>query len=97
MKKIFLLMFLAVGISFYAGAQRVQIRLDFPAYMSVRAAGPAPFRGAVWVGPQWRWQSGRYVAAPGYWSRPQRHRSMWVEGYWRHSRRGYVWVPGYWR
>jgi len=97
MKKIFILLLLATGISFYAGAQRVQVRLDFPVGIAVRPAGPAPFRGAIWIGPEWRWQSGRYVAAPGYWSRPHRHRAVWVDGYWRHSRRGYVWVPGYWR
>lgn len=97
MKKIFLLMLLATGISFYAGAQRVQVRLDFPVNVAVRPASPAPFRAAVWIGPEWRWQSGRYVVVPGYWSRPHRHRAVWVDGYWRHSRRGYVWVPGRWR
>jgi len=97
MKKIFILLLLATGISFYAGAQRVQIRLDFPVGIAVRPAAPAPFRGAIWIGPEWRWQSGRYVAVPGYWSRPHRHRAVWIDGYWRHTRRGYVWVPGYWR
>lgn len=97
MKRIFLIMALVFGIGLVSNAQRVRVRLDFPVNISIGAPGPAPFRGAIWIGPEWRWERGRYVAVPGYWSRPYRHRAVWVDGYWRYSRRGYVWIPGRWR
>ncbi|MBI1341691.1 MAG: hypothetical protein GC171_02020 [Terrimonas sp.] len=78
-------------------AQRVQVRLDFP--VTIRKAPPvwAPYGATVWVGPEWRWERGRYIAVPGYWARPYRHHSVWVPGHWLHGRRGYHWVPGHWR
>lgn len=96
MKKIFLFLFF-ISVGFYAGAQGVQVRLDFPVNIAVRPPGPAPFRAAVWVGPEWRWQGGHYVAVPGHWARPHKHRAVWINGHWRPTRRGYVWVPGRWR
>ena len=86
---------LATGLSMQA--QRVSVRLDFPVGIHMRATNPAPYRGAVWVGPEWRWDRGRYVAVPGYWARPQRHRAYWVQGHWQYFRHGYRWVPGHWR
>lgn len=97
MKKIVVLGAFLFGLVIFAEAQRVGVRLSFPVNIAVHAPGPAPYRGSVWVGPEWRWQRDRYVSVPGYWARPHRHRAIWVEGYWRYSRRGYVWVPGYWR
>ncbi|MEO6610796.1 MAG: hypothetical protein ABIT05_16335 [Chitinophagaceae bacterium] len=77
-------------------AQHVSVRLNFPG--GVRAGhGPSPYAGAIWIGPEWQWRSGTYVAVPGYWAKPQRHRAIWVPGYWKYSRYGYRWVPGYWR
>lgn len=90
-------MLLATATMFSADAQRVRVRIDFPSHVMVRPSAPAPFRGAVWIGPEWSWQRGRYVAVPGYWSRPVRYRAVWVNGYWDRGRRGYVWVPGHWR
>lgn len=78
-------------------AQHVRVRLNFPVGIRAGAPGPAPLRGSVWVGPEWRWQSGRYVSVPGYWATPSRHNAVWVPGHWKYTRRGYKWVPGRWR
>ena len=87
---------LAAGIS-NAAAQHVRVRLNFPVGVRIGAPGPAPFSGAVWIGPEWRWQRGQYVHVPGYWARPHRYGAVWVPGHWKYTRRGYVWVPGRWR
>lgn len=94
MKRMLLIFGLAIMISQSLQAQRVRVQLDFPVSIAVRAPGPPPFRGAIWVGPEWRWHRGHYVAAPGYWTR-SRH-AYRSPGYWKHTRRGYVWVPGRW-
>jgi hypothetical protein len=96
MKKVLVVAALVFGVSVMANAQHVRVRLDFPVTIRVGAPGPPPFAGAVWIAPDWRWQRGRYVAVPGYWARPHRHRT-YVGGYWRPARHGYVWVPGRWR
>ncbi len=77
-------------------AQQVSVRLNFPVGVRV-GHGPSPYAGAIWIGPEWQWRGGNYVAVPGYWARPQRHRAIWVSGYWKYSRHGYRWVPGHWR
>lgn len=78
-------------------AQHIRVRLDFPAGVSVRPTGGGPFRGAVWIGPEWRWQRGQYVPLPGYWAKPIRRGATWVPGFWKYTRRGYTWIPGRWR
>lgn len=95
MKRIILIFILAIAVSQSLPAQRVSVQLNFPVAVAVRPTGPPPFRGAIWIGPEWRWHRGHYVATPGYWARP-RH-AAWAPGYWKHKRRGYVWVPGRWR
>ena len=92
------LMVLAIVLIFSAAgrAQHVRIRLSFPVGVSVNAPGPPPFRGAIWIGPEWEWRGGNYVHVPGYWAKP-RGRSYWAPGHWRRGRHGYVWVPGRWR
>ena len=72
------------------------VRPGFSIGISIGAPGPAPFPGAVWVGPEWVWQAGRYVEVPGYWGRPYHHHP-WVAGHWRYGPRGYNWVPGHWK
>jgi hypothetical protein len=96
MKKIIVILAVVLGLSSAADAQFIRVRIGFPVGYSVRPAR-APHTGAIWIGPEWRWQRGRYVAVPGYWARPHRHHAVWVPGHWAHSRRGYRWMPGYWR
>lgn len=96
MKKIIIALTLVIGVQAMADAQHVRVRMNFPVNISIGAPDPSPYRGAIWVGPEWRWQRGEYMCVPGYWSRPQRHR-VYRGGYWRHGRGGYVWVPGRWR
>jgi len=97
MKKIVIVTIALVGLSFMkADAQYVRTRPGFSVNVSVGAPGPAPYAGAIWIGPEWAWRGGRYVEVPGYWARPGRHRG-WVAGHWRYARRGYRWVPGHWR
>jgi len=96
MKRILIVLTLVLGLNVLANAQHVRVRMSFPVNITIGAPGHVPFRGAIWIGPEWRWQRGHYVCVPGYWARPQRHRA-YVGGYWRHGRHGYVWVPGRWR
>ena len=97
MKRYLLVGVLLFSISASLQAQHVRVRLNFPGSVRINAPGVAPFRGAIWIGPEWRWQGGQYVAVPGYWARPYRHRATWVPGHWKYTRRGYRWVPGHWR
>jgi hypothetical protein len=79
-----------------ADAQHVRVRLNFPVGISIGAPGPAPYRGAIWIGPEWQWRGGRYEHVPGYWARPGRYNAVWIPGHWKYGRRGYRWVPGHW-
>jgi len=97
MKKIVFVVVALLGLSLLkADAQYVRRRPGFSVNVSVGAPGPAPYAGAIWIGPEWAWRGGQYVEVPGYWARPGRHRG-WVVGHWRSARRGYRWVPGHWR
>src|SRR6476646_4396656 len=98
MKKIlFFTMLLLTLAVFNAKAQHVRVQLNFPGGYEVNAPRNAPYPNAVWVGPEWVWRHGRYVAVPGHWERIRRHRGMWVPGYWERRREGYIWIPGHWR
>ena len=98
MKRILIALVVFLGLSILkADAQYVAVRPGFSVGISVGVPGPAPFAGALWVGPEWTWREGRYVEVPGYWERPYRHHHAWVGGHWRYERRGYSWVPGHWR
>jgi len=92
-----LLAIVLLTIGVVAEAQRVRVQLSFPVTVRVQAPGAAPFRGAIWIGPEWRWNRGHYVVVPGFWAKPRRHRAYRVPGHWQYSRRGYYWRPGYWR
>ena len=91
----FILLFLFA--SFTSPAQNIKIRLNFPVGVSVRPIGKAPFPNAIWIGPEWRWEAGRYVHVPGYWAAPKYRHGHWVSGHWRRNRRGYIWMPGKWK
>lgn len=90
---------LLVVISFTSPltAQHARVRLNFPININIGSRGPAPFAGAVWIGPEWAWRGNRYEAVPGYWAKPMHPRAVWVPGHWKRSRRGHIWVGGYWR
>ena len=97
MKKILIIVITLLGFSILkADAQYVRTRPGFSVNVSVGAPGPAPYRNAIWVGPEWQYRNGRYVEVPGYWANRGRHRG-WAYGHWKQSRRGYKWVPGYWK
>jgi hypothetical protein len=98
MKKIIFasLLFFVVGIT-CTQAQHVNVRVNFPVGITTGAPGPTPYRGAVWVGPEWQWRGNRYYAVPGYWAKPYRHHEVWINGYWQYTRHGYRWVPGRWK
>ena len=97
MKKVIILVVILIGLSLTeANAQYVRVRPGFSVGITIGAPGPAPYGGAIWIGPEWTWRSGRYVEVPGYWARPGRYHA-WIPGHWRYARRGYRWVPGHWR
>ncbi len=96
MKKLVIVALVMAAFSLPSNAQFVRVQIGFPAGYTVRPARP-PHPHAIWVGPEWRWQRGQYVAVPGYWAKPHRHKNKWKSGYWSQGRRGYRWVPGYWR
>ncbi|MGB3007421.1 MAG: YXWGXW repeat-containing protein [Chitinophagaceae bacterium] len=95
-KILLIAVFLFAGVA-VLNAQHVRVRLNFPSGIRIGAPDPAPFGGAIWIGPEWRWQRGNYINIPGYWAKPQRYGSTWIPGHWKYSRRGYKWVPGHWR
>ncbi len=92
---------LAIGILFFFSvvttAQVVRVRLDFPVGGAVHPSGSAPFRGAIWIGPEWQWQRGQYIYVPGRWVKPGRRGASWAPGRWKNTRGGFVWIPGRWR
>lgn len=94
MKKILIAFVLLTGLFSTAQAQHVSVRLDFPGPAVARPA--PPYRGAIWIGPEWRWQRNEYVVVPGYWAKPKKNRH-WKQGHWKNGKRGYIWVPGRWR
>jgi hypothetical protein len=96
MKFKLLLTVLVMVFAMSTNAQNVSVRINFPVGVRVSAPGPPPFRGAIWIGPEWQWRGGRYVVVPGYWAKP-RGKSMWAPGHWKKSKYGYVWVQGRWR
>lgn len=78
-------------------AQHIRNKMHYPSGISIYANGPAPYAGAIWIGPEWVWRAGRYECVPGYWERPKHRRHhRWIPGYWQYTRRGYYWVPGRW-
>jgi len=92
----FLLLLLGLGVT-NANAQYVRSRPGFSIGVTIGAPGPVPYRGAVWIGPEWAWRGGRYVEVPGYWGRPGHRGAAWIPGHWKYNRRGYRWIPGHWR
>ena len=84
-------------IFFQSNAQHVEIRMNFPVGVSVSAPGPSPYRGGIWIGPEWRWDRGQYVHESGYWAKPKGRHHQWIPGHWQYSRKGYYWVPGRWK
>jgi hypothetical protein len=97
MKTYFLAAFILVFQFDDSFAQHVRARMEFPVGTSMRPVGAAPFRGAIWIGPEWRWQRGQYILVPGYWAKPNRRGSVWLPGSWSNTRRGFIWKPGRWR
>ena len=99
MKKIVFVIVMLLGLSLLkADAQYVRRKPGFSVNISLNAPGPAPYRDAIWVGPEWGWRGGRYVEVPGHWVRAPRRGSVWVSGGWAYSNhRGYRWRGGHWR
>jgi len=96
MKKIAFVTTMLLGFSILkANAQFVRTKPAFSVGVSVRTPGPAPFAGAIWIGPEWLWRGNRYVEVPGYWAKPA-HYHGWTNGHWRYTKRGYRWMPGHW-
>ena len=54
MRKLILLTMISICSMYVGNAQHIRVRLDFPGGASVRPLGNAPYRGAVWIGPEWR-------------------------------------------
>ena len=83
-----------VGAFTSAQAQVVRIRPVAP--IAVRPA--CSVRGHVWVNDSWKWnhRTNTYAFVNGYWSKPHRRGSNWLDGHWRQSRTGWKYVPGHW-
>lgn len=45
-------------------AQHVSVRLNFPAGVHTRAVGRTPYKGAIWIGPEWQWRVGDMFQYP---------------------------------
>ena len=83
-----------VGAFSSAEAQVVRVRPVAP--LVVRPA--CLVRGHVWVNDSWKWnhRTNTYAFVNGYWSKPHRRGSNWLDGHWRQSRTGWKYVPGHW-
>lgn len=55
-----------------------------------------PYRDAVWIPGEWRWEGRRYVYVNPHYEHGRRGRA-WVPGHWNNVRGGSVWVGGHWR
>lgn len=98
MKKFVFAFFIVLGVSVMtANAQYVRTKPSFSIGISVGSHGQPPFSGAIWVGPEWQYRSGRYVEVPGYWSRPRRSYNSYSEGQWEERNGKYRWHKGTWR
>jgi hypothetical protein len=71
----------------------VKIRPAEPTVVETRPV--APYRDAVWIGPEWRVQHGAYVRVPGHWVKPRRG-WRWGPGHWEDRRGGSIWIRGGW-
>lgn len=74
----------------------VFVRVGPPAPV-VEHYGRPPHPGYAWIAGYQRWDGGRYVWVPGYWTRPPRPHAVWVPHRWVHRHRGWVLVQGHWR
>ena len=95
MKKLILITALSLlGTLTSVQAQVVRVRPAAP--LVVRPACPA--RDHVWVKDSWKWDKRKntYVYTSGYWAKPHRKGSLWVDGHWRKSRAGWRYVSGHW-
>lgn len=79
----------------FAACTPLRVRVQPQATIAIRPLAPTPRH--VWVANGYTRQGRRYVPTNGYWTLPQRGRSVYVQGYWQSTRRGNSWVPGYWR
>ena len=95
MKKILLIAIAGLYIQ-SSSAQFINQQKRFPSGISIVVSGRAPFRNAIWIGPEWRWNGYDYDCIPGHWVKRKHKRNRWIQGYWKNSRRGYIWVPGRW-
>jgi hypothetical protein len=75
----------------------VHLKPVFSPHIVVRAGVP-PFAGAIWMGPEWVWNTARgcYIEVPGYWVRA-RPGWIWRPGHWRQTDHGWTWIPGRWQ
>jgi hypothetical protein len=102
MKKIvvaFALFLFMLGAYINSNAQVVvgiglRVRPAEPVVVETRPA--SPFVGAIWIGPEWRWNNNAYERVPGYWSKP--HHGHWEAGGWEdHHKEGAYWRGGRWK
>lgn len=80
-----------------AKCQIVRVQLAHPKSSFSQAYQRPPFRGAIWILPEWKWTNGAYVSMPGYWTRPHRKGLVWVPGRWIRFQNGYRWTLGRWK
>ncbi len=87
---------LGCALSFCAMAEEVYVRVGPPRPIHERRL-VSPGAGYVWTPGYHRWDSNRYVWAPGQWQRPPRPRGRWVAARWQHRPGGWVFIDGHWR
>jgi hypothetical protein len=97
-KKIALALLLALSLAPVGAMAEVRavVRVGPPAPV-VEHYGRAPHRGNVWIAGYYRWNAGRYVWVPGYWTAPPRPHAVWIPHRWVHRHGGWVLVGGRWR
>ena len=96
MKRVLLFVSVLTLMTMAGCAARASYVVAAPPPPRVEAYGYAPSPGYAWVSGFWDWR-GRWVWAPGRWTRPPRPGAHWVSSRWERGRHGYVFVRGYWR
>ena len=92
LSKVLRLLFVAVALNLFTSCE-VGWTATIPVG-EVYVETPAPYVGAIWIGPEYEWRGGSYVLVPGHWGRG---RGTWHQGSWAPRKSGYTWRRGYWR
>ena len=92
--KLALLVMVVIAAGSFSASAQIYVSVRPTWHEVVRPAAPSPRH--VWIGEEWEYRNGAYVATGGHWAMPPHPGWIWVGGHWIHDRRGHQWVAGHW-